>query len=84
MGKLIYALCMLTSLGCTILLLRGYFRSRYRLLFWSGLCFAGLTINNLLLLADKLSGPVIDLTTWRLVAALAALVPLLYGLIWEE
>ncbi|HWT72708.1 MAG TPA: DUF5985 family protein [Oxalicibacterium sp.] len=84
MGKLIYALCMLTSLGCTILLLRSYLRSRYRLLFWSGLCFAGLTINNLLLLADKLSGPAIDLSTWRLVTALAALIPLLYGLIWEE
>jgi hypothetical protein len=84
MGKLIYALCMLTSLGCTILLLRAYLRSRYRLLLWSGLCFAGLTINNLLLLADKLSGPTLDLTTWRLVVALAALIPLLYGLIWEE
>jgi hypothetical protein len=26
----------------------------------------------------------VDLSTWRLVAALVALLPLLYGLIWEE
>jgi len=84
MGKLIYTLCMLTSLGCTVLLLRSYLRSRYRLLLWSGLCFAGLTINNLLLMADKMRGPEIDLSTWRLVVALAALLPLLYGLIWED
>jgi hypothetical protein len=25
-----------------------------------------------------------DLSTWRLAAALAALLPLLYGLIWED
>jgi hypothetical protein len=75
---------MLTSLGCTVLLLRSYLHTRYRLLLWTGLCFAGLTINNLLLIIDKATGPAIDLTTWRLIAALAALVPLLYGLIWEE
>lgn len=84
MGIIIYALCMLTSLGCAILLLRAYLRSRYRLLLWSGLCFAGLTINNLLLFVDKITGPATDLSTWRLVTALAALIPLLYGLIWEE
>lgn len=84
MGILIYALCMLTSLGCAILLLRAYLRSRYRLLFWSGLCFTGLTLNNLLLFIDKITGPTLDLSTWRLVTALAALLPLLYGLIWEE
>jgi hypothetical protein len=84
MGKLIYTLCMLTSLGCTVLLLRSYLRSRYRLLFWTGLCFAGLTINNLLLIVDKLTPASIDLSTWRLIAALVALLPLLYGLIWEE
>jgi hypothetical protein len=84
MGIIIYALCMLTSLGCAILLLRAYLRSRYRLLFWSGLCFVGLTANNLLLCVDKFSGPTVDLSTWRVVTALVALIPLLYGLIWEE
>jgi hypothetical protein len=84
MGIIIYALCMLTSLGCAVLLLRAYLGSRYRLLLWSGLCFAGLTLNNLLLFIDKMTGPMIDLSIWRLVTALAALLPLLYGLIWED
>lgn len=81
----IYGLCALTSMLCTGLLLRGYMRNGYRLLFWSGLCFAGLSINNLLLIVDRVVLPVeVDLGTWRLVAALVALLPLLYGLIWEE
>lgn len=83
MAKLISAMCMLTALGCTVLLFRSYLRSRYRLLFWTGLCFAGLTINNLLMMIDRVT-PGTNLSTWRLIAALAALLPLLYGLIWEE
>jgi hypothetical protein len=85
MAHVIYALCALTSLLCTWLLLRGYRRNGYRLLLWSGLCFAGMTINNLLLILDRIVFPTtVDLITWRLVAALVALLPLLYGLIWEE
>ena len=42
MAPYIYALCALTSLVCSVLLLRGYSDSRYRLLFWAGLCFVGL------------------------------------------
>ena len=49
MIQLVYVLCALTSLACAILLLRGYFRTRVRLLLWSGLCFAGLALNNALL-----------------------------------
>lgn len=85
MAAVIYALCALASMLCTGLLLRGYFKNGYRLLLWSGLCFAGMSINNLLLVIDRLVLPKdVDLTTWRLVAALVALLPLLYGLIWEE
>ncbi|HEY8606012.1 MAG TPA: DUF5985 family protein [Noviherbaspirillum sp.] len=85
MAPVIYAMCALTSLLCTWLLLRSYFANRYRLLLWSGLCFAGLSVNNLLLVVDRLILPTsIDLSEWRLVAGLVALVPLLYGLIWEE
>jgi hypothetical protein len=85
MVPIIYALCAFTSLLCTWLLLRGYRRNGYRLLLWSGLCFAGMTINNLLLILDRIILPnAVDLITWRLATALMALLLLLYGLIWEE
>jgi hypothetical protein len=85
MAPLIYALCALTSITCFVLLWRGWRTSGYRLLFWSALCFAFLSINNVLLVVDRVLFPVeIDLFTWRLVAALAAVLLLLFGLIWEE
>jgi hypothetical protein len=83
-AALIYLLCTLTSLACFVLLLRGWRSSRSRLLFWSALCFAGLTMNNFLLVIDKLVLPAIDLSTWRLTVALLAVLLLLFGLIWEE
>lgn len=85
MTAVVYLLCALTAFTCACLLLRGYFRTRARMLLWSGLCFFGLTINNLLLIFDRIVFPAtIDLSTWRLIAALVALLPLLYGLIWVE
>jgi phosphatidylserine synthase len=84
MAALIYSLCALTCLAAFALLLRGWRRTGHRMLFWSALCFAGLSINNLLLVVDKLLLPHLDLTTWRLVAALMAVLLLLFGLIWEE
>jgi hypothetical protein len=84
-SSIIYALCALTAMLCTWLLLRSYRRNRVRLLLWSGLCFAGLSINNMLLVLDRIVySTTMDLSTWRLVAALVALLPLLWGLIWEE
>jgi hypothetical protein len=79
----IYGLCALAALLCTVLLFLAYRRSGYGLLFWSGLCFAGLTVNNLLLVADKLIFPASDLSPWRTSVALAAMIVLLYGLIWR-
>ena len=85
MAALVYLLCALTSLACFVLLLRGWRTSGHRLLFWSALCFAGMTINNTLLVLDKVVYPTeIDLSTWRLVAALAAVLLLVFGLVWEE
>ncbi len=84
MGALIYLLCALTALTCTVLIFRSYRRTKTRLLFWSGLCFAGLFVNNIFLLLDKIIFPSTDLLIWRYVTALVALLPLLYGLIWEE
>lgn len=85
MAPLIYSLCALTSFACFVLLWRSWRRGGNRLLFWSALCFAGLSINNLLLVVDKVFLPTqADLTTWRLLAALTAVLLLLYGLVWEE
>lgn len=84
MAEIIYTLCALTSLICAWLLLRGYRQNRFRLLLWSGLCFAVLSVNNILLIMDKIVYPDIDLSTWRLTAALIAPLLLLYGLIMED
>jgi hypothetical protein len=84
MAGLFYALCTLTALFCTCLLLRAYFRTRYKLLLWGGLCFFGLTLNNGLLVIDKQVFPGENLFTWRLVLALASMLVLLYGIIWDK
>lgn len=84
MAALIYFLCALTCLAALVLLLRSWRLTRSRLLFWSALCFAALSFNNILLVVDKLFLPQIDLTTPRLLAALAGILLMLFGLIWEE
>jgi hypothetical protein len=84
MVKVIYALCALTSLTCAWLLLRSFVHNKYRLLFWSGVCFVGLSVNNMLVVLDRIVLPSADLLTWRLVASLVAILLLLYGLIWQE
>lgn len=83
MATLVYALCALTSVACAVLLLRGYLATRVRLLLWSGLCFAGLAVNNVFLLVDKRVVPDIDLSLWRTIPALVGVALLLYGLVWE-
>jgi hypothetical protein len=83
MAAVIYALCTLTALGCSVLLLRGYRSSRARLLLWSGLCFAGLALNNALVIVDELAIPLADLSPWRIGIGVASMSVLLYGLIFE-
>ncbi|WP_395058488.1 DUF5985 family protein [Polaromonas sp.] len=84
MPELIYLLCALTSLLCAWLLLRSYRRSGFPLLFWSGLCFSALALNNMILVLDKLVFLDVNLSIWRLSSALVALMLLLYGLIWQD
>lgn len=76
-------LAVLTSLLCTVLLFRAYAANPLRLLLWSALCFVCLTANNLLLFFDLIVFPDIDLRIYRLAAALAGILFLLYGFIWE-
>jgi hypothetical protein len=85
MAPVIYSLCALTSITCFLLLWRSWRGSRARLLFWASLCFACLSVNNVLLVIDRVLLPVeVDLGIWRLGWALAAVLLLLFGLIWEE
>lgn len=80
---IVYVLCAATSALCAVLLLRGYMKSRARLLFWSGLCFTGLALNNVLLVIDVRVVPEIDLSLWRTIPALIGITLLVYGLVWE-
>ena len=84
MAETVYILCAVTSLACAGLLVRGYSRSRSRLLLWSSLCFAGLALNNVLLVVDLSLLPDVDLSLARDLSGLAAVLVLLFGLIWES
>jgi hypothetical protein len=84
MGAAVYILGALTSLACAVLLLRAYAGSKRRLLLWSGLCFAGLTISNGLIFIDLVMLPDIDLYLLRLGVTTVSMAMLLYGLIWES
>jgi hypothetical protein len=80
----LYAVAVLSSGACALLLVRGYLRRRIRLLMWSGLCFICLTINNVALFVDLVVFPDIDLRLARLIPALIGMTLLLYGFIWDS
>lgn len=84
MGEAVYVVGTLTSLCCSFLLFRAYSRVKKKLLFWSGLCFAGLTVSNFLVFLDLVIYPDVDFYRLRLATAAIAMVLLLYGLIWES
>ena len=83
MGPLIYFTCALTAFACFVLLWRSWRANRAPLLLWSALCFAGLTLSNVLLVLDKLFVAQ-DLTPYRLAVTLAALSLLVFGLVWGD
>ena len=83
-AQLVYILCFLTSALCAGLLIRGYVRSRTRILLWSAMCFVLLAMNNLLAVVDLVLLPTqVELGTARIGASLAGVLVLLYGFIWE-
>ena len=84
MMGLVYLLCAATSLLCSILLFRGYRRTKVGLLFWSGLCFLGLVLDNIMIYADIFVFPDVDLSVWRKLPGLISLMVLIVGLIWES
>jgi hypothetical protein len=83
-GPLIYTLCALTALLCSVLLLRAHRRTQTPLLLWSGLCFVLLTVNNALVVVDLILLPDVNLFLARNLVALIGMLFLLYGLIWRS
>ncbi len=84
MSAALYILSIFTTLACSVLLLRAWFRVRNGLLLWSGLCFAGLTLDSCLVFADMVLFPTVDLFTWRLTSAAVSISLLIFGLVWER
>jgi len=69
---------------CSFLLLRAYFRVRKRFLLWSGLCFAGLAVSNVLVFIDLSVFPEVNLYTCRLAVAAVSMLVLVYGLVLDS
>ncbi len=84
MPGMVYLLCSATCLLCAVMLLRSYSQSKVRLLFWAGLCFIGLMLENIMLYFDVIVLPDVDLGLWRRIPGLIALSLLLYGLVWDS
>lgn len=81
---IVYVLCFLTSAACAWLLGRSYKRTGMRLLLWSSICFALLAGNNLVLIFDLVIWrDDADLRLLRQGFALAAVLSLIWGFIWE-
>jgi hypothetical protein len=79
-----YSLCVLTALGCAVLLSRAYRTGRSNLLFWSAICFWGLTLTNALAFVDMLVFPERDFYAVRLATGLLSVSVLLFGMVWER
>jgi hydrogenase/urease accessory protein HupE len=79
----IYLLCLVTSVICLWLLARGYRRTRVKLLLWTSIAFVAFALNNFFLFLDVVLYPNIDFMLYRSVVAVAAVVIMFYGLVWE-
>ena len=80
----VYLLCLATSAACAMLLLRSFSRTGARLLLWSGICFGFLALNNLIVVADILIVPTLDLPLVKLMASVLAVSVLIFGFVWES
>ena len=83
-AQIVYVLCGLTSILCAGLLYRQYRSSRTSLLFWSTGGFACLAVTNILLFADLVLFPRVDLLFFRSAFTLAGMLMFIHGLIRER
>jgi hypothetical protein len=75
----LYVVSVVSSGACAVLLFRAYRCRPVRLLMWSGVCFAALTLNAIGVFVDLVVFPQIDLRLVRQIPAAIGLMCLLYG-----
>lgn len=80
---IVYLLCLVTAIGCALLLTHAWRRTRAPLLLWSALCFGFLALNNFFVVLDMVFVHTVDLTIARQISALLAITVMLYGFIWK-
>jgi hypothetical protein len=73
---------MAVSVACAFFLLRGYQRTKVRLLLFAGLGFCGISLNNVLLVLDAMR--IVDPGNTRTVPTLLGLIVFIWGLIGER
>lgn len=83
MATAVYILSALISIACVVLLVRSFAATRSSLLLWAAVCFTGLALNNVILLVEKVILTDVEFSTWRGIPALAGLLALMFGLLWE-
>lgn len=79
----VYILATIICLGCALLLLRGFARSKMRLLLWSSIFFFALTADNVIVFLDLILFPHVSFAYLRNAFTLCGLLVLIYGLIHE-
>jgi hypothetical protein len=84
MPGLVYILCALTSLGSAVLLWRAVGKPGNGLLFWSGVCFLGMAINNVLMYIDSVLFPTFYMYELPNIVALVSIIILSLALIWHS
>lgn len=85
MATIVYVLSAILCFSCALLLMRSFKRGGNRLLLWSGICFVGLMLNNVLATIDvNTATDLVDLSTIRLLIGIMSVSILVYGLIWES
>jgi drug/metabolite transporter (DMT)-like permease len=77
-----YVLCAAVSAACAALLFRTWKRKGSRLIWWTAIAFAFLTVSNLFLIMDSSTGT--DSSLIRPVLVALGLGVLVYGLTLEE
>lgn len=76
---LVYGLGLVTAVICAVVVLLSWRRTRAPILFWTGISFVLLSINNVILLLDRVILLDVNFWPWRQVPTVFAVLVLLYG-----
>lgn len=82
--NIVYLFCAVVTIGCAVLLVRGYLRFRVKLVFWGAIFFICFAMSNIVLFFDlAILPPSVDLSPYRDALTLAGLIAMIFGLIKE-